>query len=252
MVAENQNIFEILFPYANERVNKIKDENQKFVHYTSAEVAMSIIRNKAIWMRNSRMMNDTSEVHHGIACVDNALKSAVGEQFKSMLNSRCGNVFEAAHEIYNNWKTGLTDATYLTCVSEHDVAKDKFGRSFMWENYGEGEVAIVMNHSPFFDNNVSNLLKIYASPVLYSCDSNDVFQKEFEEMVKLVTENIEWLADKSQTSSGRKDVFWLVFRVLVFAAMSTKHPDYREEQEWRIIYPPSIENRNCWSMRLFQ
>jgi hypothetical protein len=34
------------------------DERLRFVHYTSAEAALSIIRSKRIWMRNTTCMSD--------------------------------------------------------------------------------------------------------------------------------------------------------------------------------------------------
>src|SRR5262249_7156591 len=38
----------------------------RFVHYTSAEAALKIIRSKRLWMRNTTCMADYSEVQHGV------------------------------------------------------------------------------------------------------------------------------------------------------------------------------------------
>ncbi len=42
------------------------NDELRFVHYTSAEAALSIIRSKRIWMRNTTCMSDYREVKHGI------------------------------------------------------------------------------------------------------------------------------------------------------------------------------------------
>src|ERR1039458_4464080 len=43
----------------------IGDEQLRFVHYTSAEAALKIIRSKRLWMRNTTCMSDYREVRHG-------------------------------------------------------------------------------------------------------------------------------------------------------------------------------------------
>ena len=45
--------------------NEGKDSRARFIHYTSAEAALSIIKSKRIWMRNTICMSDYSEVQHG-------------------------------------------------------------------------------------------------------------------------------------------------------------------------------------------
>src|ERR1035438_3860391 len=45
--------------------NEAAGEYLRFVHYTSAEAALSIIRSKRIWMRNTTCMSDYREVQHG-------------------------------------------------------------------------------------------------------------------------------------------------------------------------------------------
>jgi hypothetical protein len=38
----------------------------RFVHYTSAEAALSVIKSKRMWMRNTTCMSDYREVQHGL------------------------------------------------------------------------------------------------------------------------------------------------------------------------------------------
>ena len=41
------------------------DDRLQFVHYTSADAALSIIKTKRMWMRNTSCMSDYREVQHG-------------------------------------------------------------------------------------------------------------------------------------------------------------------------------------------
>src|SRR5712664_1310320 len=42
----------------------------RFVHYTSAEAALKIIRSKRMWMRNTTCMTDYREVQHGLKIIE--------------------------------------------------------------------------------------------------------------------------------------------------------------------------------------
>ena len=59
----------IFMPHATRRRSILYENGTKdyarFVHYTSAEAALSIIRGKRVWMRNTTCMADYREVQHG-------------------------------------------------------------------------------------------------------------------------------------------------------------------------------------------
>jgi hypothetical protein len=55
----------IFLPYTKERRDAVVAQKGKFVHYTSAENAMNIIKSKKLWMRNTKCMNDYMEVSQG-------------------------------------------------------------------------------------------------------------------------------------------------------------------------------------------
>src|SRR5713101_8126431 len=79
---ELENIF---MPYAGKRRDElygnvatsgaaeVKDY-ARFVHYTSAEAALKIIKSKRLWMRNTTCMSDYSEVLHGFEILSKVLK----------------------------------------------------------------------------------------------------------------------------------------------------------------------------------
>jgi hypothetical protein len=58
----------IFMPHTTRQRRKLyeNDKNHaRFVHYTSAEAALSIIKSKRVWMRNTTCMSDYRELQHG-------------------------------------------------------------------------------------------------------------------------------------------------------------------------------------------
>lgn len=58
-----------------ERRRKAEEQNLKFVQYTSADAAMSIIRGEKVWIRNVQGINYFSEVGHGRECLVSAYRN---------------------------------------------------------------------------------------------------------------------------------------------------------------------------------
>lgn len=129
---DQEKLFQIFFPYVNQNQQKALKENQRFVHYTSAETAMSIIRSKEIWMRNATCMNDFMEIQYGLNCLFDVYKSAIGQRYAQMLNNMFPGIGCDIATMFNSWSGSLRNDTYLTCVSEHKASEDVFGRLSMW------------------------------------------------------------------------------------------------------------------------
>jgi hypothetical protein len=104
----------------------------------------------------------------------------------------------------------------------------------MWRAYGasDGGVAIFMNSAPFMAE--TDLLKAYSVPVSYVTDD------EFREGLDQVIGDIEKAEDYIKCLEP-ETISELVFWWLLFKAVSLKHPAFREEREWRIIYIPTVE-----------
>ena len=65
---QGERLGEIFMPHAADKVLALypgKTGTAKFVHYTSAEAALSIINTKCLRMRNTMCMADYREVSHG-------------------------------------------------------------------------------------------------------------------------------------------------------------------------------------------
>lgn len=223
-------ITRIFFPRAVERRMKVINENKRFVHYTSANAAVGILRNAEVWMRKSTTMNDFSEIEHGLACVRTAYGSDVGKRFKALLNSLDQGLVERIERLFDSWLPHFRLETYLSCISEHEDEEDTTGRLSMWRAYGT--VALVLNKDVFMST--SSALKAYTSPVAYL--SPQSFERELDGVNDNIEANLGYLR-----SLDPGILTGSVFSMLRFAVLCTKHPGFREEREWRVIYSPTYE-----------
>ena len=182
---EEERFAQILFPSSYERFLDVRTQGTRFVHYTSAAVARSILHTKEVWMRKSSCMTDYSEVEYGLARLVNAYgRTKAGENFKSALNNMFDGITTEIENFFNPWIEHFKSDTYLTCVSEHNEAEDSYGRLSMWRAYGgRNGVALVLNNSAFV--NPAPGLGAYSSAVAYLDDS------AFERELAIVSENVE-------------------------------------------------------------
>lgn len=223
----------VLFPEATRRLQAVKEHGRRFVHYTSAAVAMSIISNARVWMRNAATMNDFMEVEHGLYMLAGAYN---GDPGKSALRPAIDAVFPGSSDwlqgFFNSWQPLLKTDTYMTCVSEHHDDEDTLGRLSMWRAYGgRSGVALVLRPDAFQLN--SQALNAYSSPVIYPT------RPEFDALVLEVADNIGKERAFLQTL-GKERFQQALFSMCRFAALCTKHPGFKEEQEWRVVHSPTM------------
>lgn len=221
----------IFYPYAMERTLDAARKKQRFVYYTSADTAMRIVQSREIWMRKSHLMNDYREVEHGLDCLNRAYNRNKG-RMELVLDGIFPGFCNRLETIFNNWLPHFRTGTYITCISEHETAEDQHGRLSMWRAYGGGAgVAIVVHGGPLI--RPSHALKAYTSPVAYYSDQE--VEREFLRLIKNIEDNIDFVR-----SLGEEAVIGQMFAALRYAVLCTKHPGFREELEWRIIYSPSF------------
>lgn len=222
----------VFTPYADERTSAVKANGGRFVYYTTADVAASILEKQEIWMRNALAMNDFMEISYGFECLNAAYKAEPGTLLKTVLDSCFPGISSEVETYFNTWLPHIRGDTYLTCLSEHRSDEDFHGRLSMWRAYGgSAGVALVLNGAVMFGT--SNVLGAYSSPVLYA--SRDLFAKEFAR----VAEGIKAESDYVK-SLGRDFVRNAIFSMLRFAVLCTKHPGFHEELEWRVVASPTM------------
>jgi len=225
-------------PHARRRRNTLFDEHGvyvgKFVHYTSAEAAINILKTKRVWMRNTTCMVDYSEVLHGYTVLDNLLKksdnlSAFGDAVNGCFDGLTTEVFE----LFNGWWQHIRTETYITSISEHRLGEDEHGRLSMWRAFGgtAGRVAMVLN-VPWYSG-AAAALNFMLSPVGYLTET------EAQAELTQVIENINRERDTLK-ATGQQTVKAYLFHMLLSAVTSMKHPGFHEEREWRVIYLPTM------------
>jgi hypothetical protein len=231
---EEEKFANILQPYTLRRHKDALEKGTRFVHYTSAAAAMNILRSKEVWMRKSSCMDDFSEVEYGMTHLSQVFRETEsGKNFQQALNQIFPGIAEEVAELFDNWRLHFITDTYFTCVSEHDVKEDTFGRLSMWRAYSEETgVALVLNNSVFV--NPSPGFAAYAIPVAYL--NVREFEIEFGRIAKHISDEAAFIGSRT-----REEIKTRMFYMFRFASVAMKHPGFREEREWRIVYCPPLE-----------
>lgn len=217
----------------------------RFVHYTSAEAAVNIIRSKKIWIRNATCMNDFLEVNHGFNILnryfsDNDRKG----HFYSAMDSVIPGVAQKAIERYDPRLNELRYSSYIFSISEHDPREDTHGRLSMWRAFGghRAQVALVFRVPWKTDSNFEKLRLIF-SPVSYPSPSEEF--APLDAAIKNIAGNIDFLREQ-----GEVELINNVFHMLLTHTLCTKHQGFLEEREWRAIYCPDTFPSDLMTMRV--
>lgn len=233
-MAEQMNqIANVFFPRATREISRIRSHNTRFAHYTSADTGLKILQSEKIILRNSSLMNDFSEVSHGMDCLLHAYNGPLGNRLKAALRKIQAGLPEALEMNFNEKILDLRSETYLMSLSEHDSGhEDAYGRLSMWRAYAsKNGVAFILNNTAFVSE--SNALDAFTSPVFYAMPTD--FQYSFEEVVASVEQNTAGLAQL-----GANYTHQMLLAAFRMAVQSTKHPAFQEEREWRVIHSPTL------------
>jgi hypothetical protein len=112
---EQDRLPSLFFPHIDNKKREVMDSGCRFVYYTTADTATKILESKQIWLRNTAVMNDYSEVQYGFQCLYDAYKTEPGNNFNTALNTcwlmKLGNISMAGCPLFS--KT-LTSHAYLS------------------------------------------------------------------------------------------------------------------------------------------
>lgn len=227
-------LLNIFMPYT---VSKM-DEHYKgqshalFIHYTSAEAAINIIKTKLMWMRNTTCMSDYSEVMHGFKLLNSCLEKNKDE-FINTLGLCSENIGTEAINLFNTWWSDIQVNTYIISISEHNSVEDQHGRLSMWRAFGgkTARVGIVYIFPVEFENTFN--LRVIVNPVAYLNEDN--INKDIRDVLNNIKEKVDFLK-----SVDRQVLLNIIFIMLVMYVTCTKHEGFKEEREWRAVYLPNI------------
>lgn len=231
----------IFMPEARKQRNRLyaNKYDPRFVHYTKADAALSIIDNKRLWLRNTTSMTDFREVNHGFTLLQGFFRVKANENAFLKAYDACkpGEAAKAIN-LFNKWWThterGLQTRTYIASISEHHPSEDQHGRLSMWRAFGtstSARVALVFNVPPA--SGAMQFLNCLFSPVAY------LTEKQVFKVVRTIINNIRRERDFLK-SLPDGELFKWIFEMLVAGVTCIKHEGFKEEREWRIIYFPGM------------
>lgn len=224
----------IFMPHARRQREALRENGTRFVHYTSAEAALNIIKTKRIWLRNCTCMSDYREVQHGFDILDRYFKDEAKRKAYFKIFDEC--VPGAAQEamgIFNQHWNNIRFNSYIACISEHDAKEDLYGRLSMWRAFASqtAKVAIVLR-IPWYSGG-AELLNVIFSPVSYLAESE--VHAEIDSVLTSAQQNVAFLRSLERTR-----VVQSIFGMLLAGVTCLKHEGFHEEREWRVIYSPQL------------
>lgn len=234
MPPDQQQLFQIFHPFAWNKIKPILDgSRRRFVHYTSADAAMSMLKNKEVWMRKASLMNDFREIEYGLDTLTAAYRKEP-RPLKAAVENLFVGLSEEVEKLFDGWRNSFRDDTFITCMSEHDDTEDRLGRLSMWRAYGGvASVAFVLNPDVFMSE--SKVLGATSSPVAYMTE--ELMDGHMASLAQRLVDNADFLR-----SRGSAEIHGWLFQSLHFAAICTKHPGFHEEREWRIVYNSKLQS----------
>ncbi|WP_106795432.1 DUF2971 domain-containing protein [Rhizobium sp. H4] len=231
----------------HKRTELVKGQ-KKLIHYCSADTALKIIKNREIWLRNVRVMNDYMEVNHGFNLigkslqppVDTAIETGMNE-VKKALNAIHPGLADEAFSRFQHWSPLIQHETYVTCLSEHLLDENEDGRLSMWRNYSSGQagVGIVINTSIFA--RTDDELGVYSSPVTYLSDQG--LENSLMQLAQGIRAQAVFLS-----TVPREALIGHYFLLLRTIAHCSKHPGFKEEREWRIFHTLGLDELKILKM----
>jgi hypothetical protein len=229
----------IFMPYARKQRDAIfrekadgSDPDPRFVHYTSAENALSIINTKRLWMRNATCMSDYLEVQHGFYILANFFsdKSRLDAFTSSVDRAAPGAAMEAIN-LFNSWWRNIREETYISSISEHRAAEDFHGRLSMWRAFGNTSARVALVFRIPHASGGAAVLNLIFSPVAYLTET------EVHNVITEVIKNVDAETIFLRGIDRQVIVNW-TFQMLLAGVTCLKHEGFHEEREWRAIYSP--------------
>ena len=212
---------------------RLKDSNFFLTYYTSAKVAIDIIRKEELWLRSTTLMNDFSEVRHGIqllrlALQDDEVLLLICQIYDQLEGCEKKLFLDPVENLYNH----LLYGTYAICFSASNINECKNGKLSMWRGYGgsSGAAMSIATHKLQHDypsNSVVLLQMLYLN------------QHDFTEMTKQILRRV-FHNRRKLSEIGAENVSRILLISLASLVLQTKHPAFEEEQEWRLMVNSTV------------
>jgi hypothetical protein len=188
-------------------------------------------------------MNDFSEIDHGEACLLKAWFGSDGGKVSQGETGRLANVLSrisptivpAIEQTFDGIQARRKTDTFLLSLSELDEDEEGLiGKLSMWRAYG-GSTNVALVVKPGFLFSESAHPNLFSAPIVYR-DVAEYHRREFAQFVDSIEKNFDRLA-----TIDRDVLVAYIVSFFNISAITTKHPGFKEEKEWRIIYAPWMQ-----------
>jgi hypothetical protein len=238
-------------PFYNSFVNLAELTNAQrplhMAHYTTLATLEKIIKTNELWFSNPLFMNDLQEMRWGVQTGQNVFREVATEPDIIALagsDARMNLISNAFYHYFQTFDREHAFDVYVFCFSEHDPVKHPDGLLSMWRGYGGN------GHGAALVFNTSFITVIPESPLLIA-------------KVNYATEaeRVDWLKDTFRrcfsglrqhgvTDADLHVVGYQMFYLMMIYSILSKHPGFREEQEWRVIYLPFRDQKGLFKEQL--
>jgi hypothetical protein len=217
-----------------------KERPLYLAHYTSLEVLEKIIQSNELWFSNPLFMNDHSEMKGGLFESINVLREI--EKDNDVIKAIGGVesfavVSSAFIRAFQNFDANLSLDVYIFCLSEYDNVNKPDGLLSMWRGYGaNGQGAAIVFNTQFIS-------VVPGSPLLIVKVNYANNNKRKEWVESTFRKCLSELNDLNANKELLEFVGFHMFQLALLYSLSSKHPGFEEEQEWRVIYLPDRDDK---------
>lgn len=216
----------------------IRTTRPLFAHYTSISAFESIIKSQEIWFSNPVYMNDLHELLHGTNLGVNVFHERIIDTCNC--NTTKTRLSRFLNDHIEDINANLCNI-YIFCITQHMISQND-GLLSMWRGYGGNGsgVAIVFN-SKFINLDVDTDVQLPVIKVKYL--SEDEYKSK---IANLVDRWADLFKSFDNDDGDLRYAVQILICLFISLSLSTKHPGFAEEQEWRLIYLPQFDSNNLF------
>jgi hypothetical protein len=194
-------------------------------HYTTGENLTKIVQSGELWATQAACLNDTTELIYSAEELHKRVKARMAVQHDPKIDPLLNRLNKILLE-----PNAETSPIFVACFSEH---KDDLSQ---WRAYSGGEGGYAIQFDPIKLRQAGFGAEILLVRVEYEPSNHAIM---FDDILKWSEQYFLGLegAQKAPNKEAWIEEFlsyWL--RHLAFYAPCLKHPKFRDEREWRLIY----------------
>ena len=217
-------------------------------HYTSVAVLEQIVKNNEVWFSHPSTMNDHEEMWFGIregirivqeASAGSPLTDLAGgpETFNQIVRNYIGFI-----QVFD---TKIATDVYIFCLSKYDWKTQPDGLLSMWRGYGANGNGVALVFNTRFVTTQEG------SPLLIAKVRYGSRQERADRLMESFTKCLTILRARG-TNTNPQHIWHTamnMFRLTLYQSLSSKHPGFAEEDEWRIVYLSDLDRHNLFKDR---